>query len=115
MCHNFYFLFEIDMSQQASCDMTRAPRVALEINNSRKYTNIACIVCCAYIFQQRNKKKYVYTYLKYDTYLHEIVRGEKGCFFIFCRKEENSSSDTYLQTLHFVDEYAITFATHSIL
>lgn len=65
-------------------------------------------------FNKETKKKYVYTYLKYDTYLHEIVRGEKGCFFIFCRKEENSSSDTYLQTLHFVDEYAITFATHSI-
>lgn len=54
-----FFLFEIDMSEQASCDVTRAPRVAVEINNSRKYTNIACIVRCAYIFQQRNKKKYV--------------------------------------------------------
>lgn len=56
---NFIFSFEIDMSQQASCDVTRAPRVAVEINNSRKYTNIACIVRCAYIFQQRNKKNCV--------------------------------------------------------
>lgn len=54
-----FFLFEIDMSEQASCDVTRAPRVAVEINNSRKYTNIAYIVRCAYIFQQRNKKNCV--------------------------------------------------------
>lgn len=25
-----FFLFEIDMSEQASCDVTRAPRVAVE-------------------------------------------------------------------------------------
>lgn len=47
-------------------------------------------------------------YMKYH-----VVK--KGPFSIICRNEENSSFGTYLQTVHFLNEYAIMSATDSIL